>query len=716
MSDFGNKISELNALSAGNMGGEVPLSLTLSSGTLATNKITLSQLRDLFDFDHAFESIEEGINNTVENQMFYVYVDSNKLSVNEYVRTNIGANAVIGKSGTKKTIYIPALLKHVKVQVESFASLREFKPWWEGQVVYLKGYYTDGVSGSGEFVGHFGTKVDDGGIIASGAGCYWERVVFGNLTPEMFGGVADYDISKKTGTDNFTALQSCIDYATQSPHREIDLLGLYGFHGTLKLAGTNDKNDDDIYFPKITGQNTFQSGLVSTNTESTDIAIEVVSPNYGSQISGRLSNFQLRSSTGKGIGIEYRGTSFQVIDQCYLRSFEIPIHVYNRDAGQFNEFLHIDNTVIDQPGLYGVLFKIKDGDASFHGCSFSETVINIGIGAIGVGCVGTTKTSINLYNCHWNLHLFGRFNETTETFGMYIERCFSTENMIVDISCERPLTFKAGAAARFHSKGIISGHGAITFTCADEETAQQGQYVFSNITSKTSNKKVFSYAGLSTLYPDLYNVNYTADTVGTGGIFAKIFRRRASGVDALTFANYNSVTNNQFSFGYIPVGNDLSQFVPTFEIDNRGAYFKSYAGTCVFDLREADGTDNGGGLFWSSVAVRPKINDKISLGAAGYYFTELLLTNWSISGTTMTPRTTDLNTLGSSTRRFLNGYFKNLTLGNVPTVEGSVLATKVAVPASATAVGTVGQWAADASYYYVCVATNTWVRAALTTW
>ena len=38
------------------------------------------------------------------------------------------------------------------------------------------------------------------------------------------------------------------------------------------------------------------------------------------------------------------------------------------------------------------------------------------------------------------------------------------------------------------------------------------------------------------------------------------------------------------------------------------------------------------------------------------------------------------------------------------------------VPASATATGTAGQVAADASYLYVCVATNTWRRVALSAW
>lgn len=49
-------------------------------------------------------------------------------------------------------------------------------------------------------------------------------------------------------------------------------------------------------------------------------------------------------------------------------------------------------------------------------------------------------------------------------------------------------------------------------------------------------------------------------------------------------------------------------------------------------------------------------------------------------------------------------------------VGGDPVGTKVAVPASAGASGTPGQWAADSSYIYVCTATNTWRRSALATW
>lgn len=41
--------------------------------------------------------------------------------------------------------------------------------------------------------------------------------------------------------------------------------------------------------------------------------------------------------------------------------------------------------------------------------------------------------------------------------------------------------------------------------------------------------------------------------------------------------------------------------------------------------------------------------------------------------------------------------------------------TRVAAPATSTSTGTAGQMAYDSGFIYVCTATNTWVRAALTT-
>jgi hypothetical protein len=49
-------------------------------------------------------------------------------------------------------------------------------------------------------------------------------------------------------------------------------------------------------------------------------------------------------------------------------------------------------------------------------------------------------------------------------------------------------------------------------------------------------------------------------------------------------------------------------------------------------------------------------------------------------------------------------------------LRAKIIGGRVAVPATATSTGVVGQWSADASWHYVCTATNTWRRAALSTW
>ena len=51
----------------------------------------------------------------------------------------------------------------------------------------------------------------------------------------------------------------------------------------------------------------------------------------------------------------------------------------------------------------------------------------------------------------------------------------------------------------------------------------------------------------------------------------------------------------------------------------------------------------------------------------------------------------------------------NVTLGSRPIIPTHT-------PASASATGTAGEIAWDASYLYVCTATDTWKRVALSTW
>ena len=71
------------------------------------------------------------------------------------------------------------------------------------------------------------------------------------------------------------------------------------------------------------------------------------------------------------------------------------------------------------------------------------------------------------------------------------------------------------------------------------------------------------------------------------------------------------------------------------------------------------------------------------------------------------PISTNTKDLGTATYKWKDIYGTTLLVAiNVPTK----------TPASASATGTTGDIAWDASYIYVCTATNTWKRTAISTW
>lgn len=62
------------------------------------------------------------------------------------------------------------------------------------------------------------------------------------------------------------------------------------------------------------------------------------------------------------------------------------------------------------------------------------------------------------------------------------------------------------------------------------------------------------------------------------------------------------------------------------------------------------------------------------------------------------------------------GPVLNTALDGLDTRTTALEAKFVAVPATATSTGVAGQIAYSTTYLYVCVATNTWKRVAITSW
>ncbi len=71
---------------------------------------------------------------------------------------------------------------------------------------------------------------------------------------------------------------------------------------------------------------------------------------------------------------------------------------------------------------------------------------------------------------------------------------------------------------------------------------------------------------------------------------------------------------------------------------------------------------------------------------------------------------------GTGVGLFVNGTNMLSVNGSGATVSGVLILPTSVTPATSTATCTKGQHAWDANYYYVCIATNSWKRATLTSW
>lgn len=82
-----------------------------------------------------------------------------------------------------------------------------------------------------------------------------------------------------------------------------------------------------------------------------------------------------------------------------------------------------------------------------------------------------------------------------------------------------------------------------------------------------------------------------------------------------------------------------------------------------------------------------------------------------LTGMSIMPSVAGAASIGSALLPFAGGWFQN-----APFVGTNPVATNVPIPTTATSSGVVGQMASDNDFLYICTATNTWKRVAISAW
>jgi hypothetical protein len=168
--------------------------------------------------------------------------------------------------------------------------------------------------------------------------------------------------------------------------------------------------------------------------------------------------------------------------------------------------------------------------------------------------------------------------------------------------------------------------------------------------------------------------------------WAKLNAIAWNGYTPTPFANQSLNTGDTATFGQLTI-------------------FDQNASVAIFQIIAS--TDDGeGSTTPAEIQITPTITSPLTVSGT---------TNLSTLSTSGTATVASLSVTGTST--FTGSpTFNSVVTANQGIKTNSFAVTSPSVPASATASGVKGQISYDSNYFYVCVATNTWKRTALSTW
>lgn len=198
------------------------------------------------------------------------------------------------------------------------------------------------------------------------------------------------------------------------------------------------------------------------------------------------------------------------------------------------------------------------------------------------------------------------------------------------------------------------------------------------------------------------NENFTEiyDSLGDAGVIGNAELSQVSCTGIITASSFvGNLNANSLNQGTIPNG----RFPATIPGDLSG---NAATATQFFDSVLVGGVPFNGG---SSINL-PGVNTEGDQDTTGNAATATqLAASVNIGGVSFNG-STSINLPG------VNQAGTQDTSGNAATATVATRVSDTTAPSTATDAGTAGEVRYDGSYIYVCVATDTWVRAALSTW
>lgn len=690
------------------------------SGVVESKAMAVSDLRALLNFENAYTTTALGLAATTANQIFYVYTDSNKVAVNPYVNRSGIAEAVLDSSGTKKVFYTQKGISKVEETTE------EIKSFIAVNILEFTSKITDKPDpsdpGTWDWSPAFQAAFEK---IATFV--VWKsnnNLRYSSATLVISPGY--YRCSSKVRAD----FSSFTGYVTGRPKLSIRAEGAIIGCGVSKG-----------YVWELIGAMMDIQGLSFTKDNSVSYA-------YGLKLGDETQSSSSYACTGMITNCRFTGLTKNlvcgwafdmVISNMYATGFvqdpnsvepatAFEILQHNVDNCNHITFIRPQFETSNTTNYQAIRINGNSHSSTHHNLHFYG-------GHIETHCYGVQAIAL-INNGNWSL-LQSSFNGV-----VFLENGTNTEvpaasTYLMDLSNCCELSFNSCRIAT-GNRQIVSfdpdAHKAmIHYTGTAAGLAFRDTYFvtpFTNVTGSTRNiysvidarehnGNIFSFSMENCSINDFKSAIGTTGRIRSGRVTGSRKFLESVSDDGLSFSMY--WTNADFLDG---------NFDTVFKVSSAGVLTSNAISTGAIDgssLRVGYNLTSSGTrqiLFYPlGSTIQSASLECLNTGRFQIVGTSDITFNANGGSNLVrtlghfTPVTTNLYDIGTPSLLFRNGYFSGaVALGTSATISGNPVGVKVPVPTGAAATGLVGQWAADANYYYVCIAVNTWVRAPLATW
>ncbi|HFD1369628.1 TPA: phage tail fiber protein [Klebsiella quasipneumoniae] len=462
-------------------------------------------------------------------------------------------------------------------------------------------------------------------------------------TPFMHGGADDYDSVTQTGTDNYEPLRDAIDAALADGSRLVIVDGGRYFidltvdgRTPLNLGGSN-------FTPTNTSEGAIGVELVCRGR--TEFIVKFPSERSACFVSSGGSGTKTKRSirgahviahpTTKGWGLPFvwEGACISSNYDCEATETFATICLHNNLEGQFTEKNKFYN-FRDHNCKVGILYKITDGDNSFHGNEFIGTQMNIFIdedttsnSGSGISFEVAEGKRAHAYFQKFDIRMFG--GAGAKAIDLLLATVDYSE---CDITVEDDCILRSQDDSWFHCHGKFSNYnGSTTLDCpVAPRLSVPANFIFDNASSMRALGN-FTYTGMTDWYPQTFDINNSDRMLD--GCYPDIKRVRSTigNINTLAFINWDSDTAG-FRFMSVPSGGRTQDAKTKWVLSTDGSVISSRtdAGVMYQDVYTGS-TSTRARIYHKPTAFGPGTHNAMSCGEASQAWTQVFATNGTIS-------------------------------------------------------------------------------------